>query len=70
MNSYVSGSYDKQEDFQRLNVEANRISRHESAHRLFYLALPPTVYQSVTQLISEHCRPTTYFIYFVFQKMK
>jgi len=59
MNSYLNGSYDNEEDFQRLNVESNRISRCENAHRLFYLALPPSVYQSVTKLISQHCRPKT-----------
>ena len=57
LNSYVSGSYDRAEDFQRLNDEANGISPSGQGHRLFYLALPPSVYQSVTKLISEHCRP-------------
>lgn len=59
LNSYVAGSYDKDEDFQRLNVEANRISGQASADRLFYLALPPSVYGTVSELISKHCRPET-----------
>ena len=57
INSYVSGSYDKGEDFERLNAEANKLSKQTSAHRLFYLALPPSVYGSVSELISKHCRP-------------
>ena len=58
LNSYVAGSYDKPEDFQRLNAEANKVSKQEGAHRLFYLALPPSVYESVSEQISKHCRPT------------
>ncbi|CAF1407741.1 unnamed protein product, partial [Adineta ricciae] len=57
LNSYVAGSYDKDEDFERLTNEANHLSKQESAHRLFYLALPPSVYGSVSELISKHCRP-------------
>ncbi|CAF1420653.1 unnamed protein product, partial [Adineta steineri] len=45
------------EDFKHLTNEANQISNQESAHRLFYLALPPSVYGSVSELISKHCRP-------------
>ncbi|CAF3000558.1 unnamed protein product [Rotaria socialis] len=57
LNSYCVGHYDVEKDFQHLNDEANRLSKQESAHRLFYLALPPNVYESVTELISKHCRP-------------
>ncbi|CAF1291472.1 unnamed protein product [Rotaria sordida] len=57
INSYINGSYDNKEDFEKLNNEANKLSKQESAHRLFYLALPPSVYESVTELISLHCRP-------------
>ncbi|UJR13412.1 hypothetical protein I4U23_000427 [Adineta vaga] len=57
LNSYVAGSYDKGEDFEHLTNEANQLSGQESAHRLFYLALPPSVYGSVSELISKHCRP-------------
>jgi len=57
LNSYVAGSYDKGEDFDNLNTEANKLSKKESVHRLFYLALPPSVYESVSELISKHCRP-------------
>ncbi|CAF3910612.1 unnamed protein product, partial [Rotaria magnacalcarata] len=57
LNHYVCGSYDKPADFEHLNHEANRISQLASAHRFFYLALPPSVYGSVSELISTHCRP-------------
>ena len=55
-NVYVQGTYDSSNDFVRLaqaviSLEVN----HERANRLFYLALPPTVFASVTQLIHDHC---------------
>ncbi|CAF0744926.1 unnamed protein product [Rotaria sordida] len=59
LNSYISGSYDKSEDFENLNSKANKISHQVNAHRLFYLALPPNVYESVSELISKHCRPAS-----------
>ncbi|XP_057982791.1 glucose-6-phosphate 1-dehydrogenase, cytoplasmic isoform-like isoform X2 [Malania oleifera] len=56
---YVSGSYDSEEGFRLLDKE---ISAHEfskgsaegSSRRLFYLALPPSVYPSVCKMI-RHC---------------
>ncbi|XP_078439799.1 glucose-6-phosphate 1-dehydrogenase 6, cytoplasmic-like [Wolffia australiana] len=57
---YVSGSYDHEEGFLLLNEV---ISQHESARntpagasrRLFYLALPPSVYPSVCKMIRQCC---------------
>ncbi|GMH06822.1 hypothetical protein Nepgr_008662 [Nepenthes gracilis] len=51
---YVSGSYDTEEGFHLLD---NEISKHEcgSSRRLFYLALPPSVYPSVCKMIKRCC---------------
>ncbi|XAR58254.1 Glucose-6-phosphate dehydrogenase [Bertholletia excelsa] len=57
---YVSGSYDSEEGFQLLDKE---ISEHEysrktangSSCRLFYLAIPPSVYPSVCKMIKTCC---------------
>ncbi|KAL1531586.1 Glucose-6-phosphate 1-dehydrogenase, cytoplasmic isoform [Salvia divinorum] len=57
---YVSGSYDAPEGFQALD---KAISEHEfsknstegSSRRLFYLALPPSVYPPVCRMIKSHC---------------
>ncbi|KAH9602281.1 hypothetical protein KSS87_015442 [Heliosperma pusillum] len=57
---YVSGSYETEEGFWLLDKE---ISKHECeqnsqdgiARRLFYLALPPSVYPSVCRMISLCC---------------
>ncbi|KDP46341.1 hypothetical protein JCGZ_10181 [Jatropha curcas] len=57
---YVSGSYDSEEGFQLLDKE---ISKHElaknsvegSSRRLFYFALPPSVYPIVCKMIKKCC---------------
>ncbi|XP_058102157.1 glucose-6-phosphate 1-dehydrogenase, cytoplasmic isoform-like [Magnolia sinica] len=57
---YVSGSYDDEDGFRLLNKE---ISEHESSknsqegssRRLFYLALPPSVYPSVCKMVRHFC---------------
>ncbi|XP_068665210.1 glucose-6-phosphate 1-dehydrogenase, cytoplasmic isoform-like [Aristolochia californica] len=57
---YVSGSYDDGEGFRLLDKE---ISEHEisknsqegTSRRLFYLALPPSVYPSVSRMIRSYC---------------
>jgi len=59
-NYYLAGSYDKPESFQALNAEILRVSKIYSSlsecNRIFYLALPPSVYTSVTELLSHHCK--------------
>ncbi|XP_062151555.1 glucose-6-phosphate 1-dehydrogenase, cytoplasmic isoform [Alnus glutinosa] len=57
---YVSGSYDSKEGFRLLDKE---ILEHElskksvegSYRRLFYFALPPSVYPSVCKMIKDYC---------------
>ncbi|GFY87267.1 glucose-6-phosphate dehydrogenase 6 [Actinidia rufa] len=57
---YISGSYDSGEGFQLLDKE---ISGYEfskntiegSSRRLFYLALPPSVYPSVCKMVKNYC---------------
>ncbi|URE28542.1 glucose-6-phosphate 1-dehydrogenase [Musa troglodytarum] len=57
---YVSGSYDSEGGFQLLNKQ---ISEHElskrsepgTSRRLFYLALPPSVYPPVCKMIRRYC---------------
>ncbi|XP_057515678.1 glucose-6-phosphate 1-dehydrogenase 6, cytoplasmic-like [Amaranthus tricolor] len=57
---YVSGSYDAEEGFQLLDEEITKYEREQNTHegvsrRLFYLALPPSVYPSVCRMIRLHC---------------
>lgn len=53
-NHYVAGSYDQKRDFELLNQE---MSRHEKGHanRIFYLALPPSVFKTVSSGVKESC---------------
>lgn len=60
LNSYLKGSYDKSEDFESLNQHIIKLHNEEKdpiINRLFYLALPPVVYASVSKLIRENCIP-------------
>lgn len=56
--SYVAGSYDEDWGYQKLE---NALLEHEMscpespAGRLYYLALPPTVYPVVCKGLKEHC---------------
>jgi glucose-6-phosphate 1-dehydrogenase len=55
---YVSGSYDNGDGFGKLNKaisEYEASSKSESYRRLFYLALPPSVYPSVCKMIRTYC---------------
>ncbi|XP_076117415.1 glucose-6-phosphate 1-dehydrogenase-like [Mytilus galloprovincialis] len=52
INEYIAGSYDSPGDFSKLN---KAIEQKGSCNRLFYLALPPTVYESVTLNLKATC---------------
>lgn len=52
LHEYVTGSYDKTEDFHKLN---KAIEQKGSCNRLFYLALPPSVFETVTLNIKAVC---------------
>ncbi|XP_052145673.1 glucose-6-phosphate 1-dehydrogenase, cytoplasmic isoform-like [Oryza glaberrima] len=57
---YVSGSYNSGEGFESLNnaISENETSKNNkpgSSRRLFYLALPPSVYPSVCKMIRSYC---------------
>lgn len=55
VNYYVAGGYDSRRDFEMLNQEILKFENVPHANRLFYLALPPSVFESVTQLIKQTC---------------
>ncbi|CAH1265922.1 G6PD [Branchiostoma lanceolatum] len=55
MNSYVKGSYTERTDFEHLNQEINTLPKGDLAHRLFYLALPPTVFKDVSSNVRLCC---------------
>jgi len=53
-NHYVAGSYDQKRDFELLNQEISKTEKGRS-NRLFYLALPPSVFKPVTTMIKDCC---------------
>lgn len=66
-NRYVAGAYDSRRDFELLNQELNaaqlpgeRQLSMLNANRLFYLALPPSVFEVVTANIRHACMATKY----------
>ncbi|KAJ4959704.1 hypothetical protein NE237_019614 [Protea cynaroides] len=57
---YVSGSYDSEDGFRLLDKEiyeheVSKNSQEGSSQRLFYLALPPSVYPIVCKMIRHFC---------------
>ena len=53
-NHYVAGSYDTKRDFEMLAQEMGAVEKGRN-NRLFYLALPPSVFKPVTTMIKETC---------------
>jgi len=54
INSYIQGSYDKAADFKKLNDEMVKLAK-SGANHLFYMALPPSTYESVATMIKASC---------------
>jgi len=55
LNYYVAGAYSERRDFELLNQELSKFDNLQSANRLFYLALPPSVFENVTVHIKNTC---------------
>ncbi len=58
LSSYVSGGYEDGESFDNLNKYLEEIeSKYQSKerNRIFYLALPPSVFIPVSKNVKEHC---------------
>ena len=56
--SYVSGPYDKAEGFQGLQKHLEELEGSQS-HRLFYLALPPSVFVTAVSSLWPECQTKT-----------
>lgn len=55
LNHYIAGSYEDSNDFQLLNSEIKKFECKSTANRIFYLALPPSVFETVTINIKNYC---------------
>ena len=57
--TYVSGQYDRDDSFQQLNRHLEDLEKgRKEANRLFYMALPPSVFTIVSQHLKKCCYPT------------
>lgn len=66
-NFYVQGEYDDDKGFIKLMKRVQELEDNDNglhANRLFYLALPPNIFESTTKLIKQHCWNTKY-VFFV-----
>ena len=59
ISTYVSGQYDQAEDFQKLNKHLEEIeatyTKGDEKNRVFYMALPPSVFTTVAEQIKKNC---------------
>lgn len=57
--TYISGQYDKDESFQALDKHLEKLEGGRSeTNRIFYMALPPSVFTIVSQHLKRCCYPT------------
>ena len=58
--TYVSGQYDQDESFVELRKHLEELEKGQKAdNRVFYMALPPSVFTTVSQHIKKCCYPKT-----------
>lgn len=56
--TYVSGQYDKDESFVELRKHVEELEKgRKEANRIFYMALPPSVFTTVSQHLKKNCFP-------------
>lgn len=55
LQSFVRGQYGDEASFRALDAHLRGLPGGDCAHRLFYLALPPSVYTPVTQNLRALC---------------
>ena len=56
--SYISGQYDQDDSFVALNKHIEELESGRSEHnRVFYMALPPSVFTTVSQHLKKVCYP-------------
>ena len=57
--TYISGQYDRDDSFYNLDNHLKEIEKdRKEGNRLFYMALPPSVFTIVSQHLKKCCYPT------------
>jgi glucose-6-phosphate 1-dehydrogenase len=58
--SYISGQYDQDESFVQLRHHLEELEKgRKETNRIFYMALPPSVFTTVSEHIKKNCYPKT-----------
>ena len=58
MCTYVSGQYDEDSSFVKLEEHLQELEKGKSENnRIFYMALPPSVFITVSQHLKKNCYP-------------
>ena len=56
--TYIAGQYDQDEPFQQLDKHIEEIEHgRKEGNRVFYMALPPSVFMTVSQHLKRNCYP-------------
>jgi glucose-6-phosphate 1-dehydrogenase len=56
--TYISGQYDKDESFVELEKHLQELEKgRKEQNRIFYMALPPSVFTTVSQHLKKNCYP-------------
>lgn len=56
--TYIAGQYDQDESFQELNKHLDEYEKdRKEGNRVFYMALPPSVFIPVSQHLKKNCYP-------------
>ena len=56
--TYISGQYDEDESFVNLRKHLEELEKgRKEQNRVFYMALPPSVFTSVSQHLKKNCYP-------------
>lgn len=67
-NEYLAGSYDQKADYEKLNHEISKFETEPVANRIFYLAVPPAVFEDVTVNIKNACTATKGYTRVIIEK--
>lgn len=54
-NFYIAGSYDGPTDYRTLNAKLDQHEISGTSNRLFYLAIPPSLFELTTTNIHQTC---------------
>src|ERR1700761_610376 len=58
MCTYISGQYDQDESFINLRKHLEELEQgRKETNRVFYMALPPSVFITVSQHLKKNCYP-------------